>query len=112
MPTVHELYNEADRLKDEGKHDEAIAKLNELLAQDEKHVLAHLALAVLYFRTKNFEQSVRHGQRACELDPTDPFNFTAMSVTYQRAFAGTQNRQYIQLAEEAMARAHMLQGRH
>lgn len=112
MPTPHELYNEADKLKDQGQPEEAIAKLKEALAQDEKFTLAHLALAVLYHRVKNFDLSIQHGQRACEIDPNDPFNFTAMSVTYQRAFAGTQNRQYIQLAEEAMAKAHMLQGRH
>lgn len=112
MPTLHELYNEADKLKDQGQFDEAIAKLKEALAQDEKFTLAHLALAVLYHRVKNFDLSIQHGQKACEIDPNDPFNFTAMSVTYQRAFAGTQNRQYIQLAEDAMAKAHMLQGRH
>ena len=111
MPTIHELYNEADTLKDQGKFDEAIVKLNEALAIDENFTLAHLALAVVYYRVKNFELSVKHGQRACEIDPNDPFNFTAMSVTFQRAFAGTQNRQFIQLAEDAMAKAHMLQGR-
>lgn len=112
MPTVHELYNEADKLKDQGQNDKAIVKLKEALAQDGKFTLAHLALAVLYQRVKNFDLSIQHGQRACEIDPNDPFNFTALSVTYQRAFAGTQNRQFIQLAEDAMAKAHMLQGRH
>lgn len=110
MPTTHDLYNEADKLKDQGEFDQAIAKLNEALALDENFTLAHLALAVIYHRVKNFELSIKHGQRACEIDPHDPFNFTAMSVTYQRAFAGTQDRQYIQLAEDAMAKAHMLQG--
>ena len=111
MATVAEIYNEGEKLKDEGKVDEAIAKLHEVLAVDESHVLTHLTLAVLYIKAGKFEEAIRHGQRACELDPADAFNFTAMSVTYQRAFAGTQNHQYIQLAEDAMAKAHMLQGR-
>ena len=108
--TITQLTVEADKLKNEGKSAEAIAKLQELLALEPNHVLTHMTLSVLYYRTKQFEQSVQHAAKACEIEPTNPFNFTALSVTYQRAFAGTQNRAYIQLAEDAMARAHMLQG--
>ncbi len=46
--------------------------------------------------------------KACELEPQDSFNFTALSVTYQRAWAGTQDQQYITKAEDAMAKAQML----
>ncbi len=111
MTDVVALYNEAEKLKDDGKYDEAIAKLNELLEQDADYTLAHMALAVLYGRVGKHPEAVQHGQRACELEPEDAFSFTAMSVTYQRAFAGTQNHQYIQLAEDAMAKAHALQVR-
>lgn len=110
MSDVNAMYNDAEKLKDEGKLDEAIAKLNELLASDSSHVLSHLALAVIYGRVNQHEKAVEHGNRACELDPSDPFNFTAMSVTYQRAWQGTQKQEYIQLAEDAMAKAHALQG--
>ena len=109
MADLNELYKEADQLKDEGQLQEAIAKLNELLAQDDSHVLSHLALAVLYGRVDRHDDAIRHGEKACELDPTDAFNFTAMSVTYQRAWAGTQDQVYIQKAEEAKARADMVQ---
>lgn len=111
MADATQKYNEAEKLKDDGKYDEAIAKLSELLEEDESHVLSHLALAVLYEKTGKYEESVRHGQRVCELDPNDPFNFTALSVTFQRAFAGTQNQQFIQLAEDAMAKSQVLQSR-
>ena len=111
MSDVDELYNESEQLKAEGKFDEAIAKLAELLSMDESHVLSHLALAVLYGKVGKHDDAVKHGKRACELDPTDPFHFTAMSVTYQRAWQGTQVQEYIQLAETAMAQAHELEGR-
>ena len=111
MADLTAMYDQADRLKDEGKYEEAIDKLNEVLSEDPNYVLAHLALAVLFGRVNKHEEAVRHGQKACELEPDDAFNFTAMSVTYQRAFAATRNADYIPLAEDAMARAHALQQR-
>ncbi len=111
MADLTAMYDEADRLKDEGKYDESIAKLEAVLAEDEGYTLAHLALAVVYGRVGKHEDAVRHGVRACELEPEEAFNFTAMSVTYQRAFAGTQNRDFISLAEDAMAKANGLQHR-
>jgi Flp pilus assembly protein TadD len=104
MPDSHELYNEAEKLKDEGKLDEAIARLNDIVAQDPGFALAHSALAVLYGRVGRHQDAVRHAEKVCQLEPQDPFSFTAMSVTYQRAGM-------IPQAEEAMARARMLQQR-
>jgi tetratricopeptide (TPR) repeat protein len=109
MSEVDDLYREGEQLKDEGQDQEAIAKFQQVLDLDESYALAHFALAVMYGKAGKHEEAIKHGERACELDPSDPFSFTAMSVTYQRAFAGTQNPQYIQMAESAMARAHALQ---
>ncbi len=111
MSGVIEMYQEAESLKDEGKLDEAAVKLQEVLATDANHILSHLALAVVLGRLGKHAEAVAHGEKACEIEPTDPFNFTALSVTYQRAWAGTQNQQYIQAAEDAMAKAHALEGR-
>jgi Flp pilus assembly protein TadD len=111
MTDSHELYDKAEKLKDEGTNDEAIAVLCDLLAEDEGHTLSHLALAVLYGKVNQHEKAIEHGRRACELDPHDAFGFTALSVTYQRAWQGTQRQEYIQLAEEAMAQAHAIEGR-
>ena len=103
MPTNEQLYDEADKLKDDGKLDEAVAKLLELVAQDPNYALAHSALAVIYGRLKRHDEAIRHGQTVCQLEPNDPFSFTAMSVTYQRAGK-------IPEAEDAMAKARMMQG--
>ncbi len=111
MTSVNDLYSEADKLKDNGQLDEAIAKLTEALEVDPNHVISHLALAVLYGRVNKHDDAVKHGQKACELEPDEAFNFTAMSVTFQRAWQGTQKQEYIQMAEDAMAKAHILEGR-
>jgi tetratricopeptide (TPR) repeat protein len=106
------LYDEADKLKAEGKLDEAAAKLQEALAQDDGYALAHSALAVLLQRLGRHEEAIRHAVRVTELEPTDPFSFTALSVTYQRAFAGTNQMHYIRLAEDAMERSRILSQGH
>ena len=105
------LYDEADKLKDAGKLEEAVAKLNEALAVDPNYVLAHSALAVVKQRLGQHEEAIHHAQRACELEPDDPFNYTALSVTYQRAFAGTNDMRYIRMAEDAMEHSRILQSR-
>jgi tetratricopeptide (TPR) repeat protein len=104
MPTNEEIYDEAERLKDAGKLEEAAAKLVQLTELDPGYVLGHTALAMLYTKLRRYDEAVRHASKACELEPNDAFNFTALSVTFQRAGK-------IPEAEEAMAKARMLQGR-
>jgi tetratricopeptide (TPR) repeat protein len=111
MAEVDELYAQGEKLKDEGQYAESAAKFEEVLHLNEQMALAHFALAVVYGKLGEHEQAVQHGERGCALEPDDPFSYTALSVTYQRAFAGTRDPRYIQLAEEAMGRAHMLQSR-
>ncbi len=111
MADPHALYDEADKLKDAGKLDEAATKLNEALAAEANFGLAHAALAVVMQKLGRHEDAIQHAQKVCELEPNDPFSFTALSVTYQRAFAGTNDMQYIRLAEDAMERSRILQSR-
>lgn len=103
MPSTVELYDEATRLKGAGKLEEAVAKLHEILAVEPGHVLTHSALGVILQRLGKLEDAVAHAKKVCELEPTDPFSFTQLSVICQRCGK-------IPEAEEAMARAHMLQG--
>lgn len=110
MPTSDELYSQAEQLKEEGKLAEAVVTLDELLKQEETFALAHSALGVLLGKLGRHQEAIEHAKRVCQLEPNDAFSFTALSVIYQRAFAGTQNHQYIHLAEEAMARSRMIQG--
>ena len=109
MTEITDKYNAAEKLKDEGKLDEAIAMLNEILTEAPDHVLTHLTLGRIYTLQGEYDKAVEHGRKACELEPNEPFNFTALSVTYQRVFAGTQDHKYIQLAEDAMAESRRLE---
>lgn len=108
MSPVVKLYDEANSLKAEGKLEEAAVKLKEALGVDETYALAHSALAVVLQRLGQHEGAIEHALRVCELEPKDPFSYTALSVTYQRAFAGTQQMGYIRLAEDAMEQSRQL----
>ncbi|MEM1303465.1 MAG: tetratricopeptide repeat protein [Planctomycetota bacterium] len=110
MPTTVELYDEADQLKAAGDLDGAAAKLTEALRIDPEYALGYSALAVVEQKRGNHDAAIAHAKKVTELQPDDPFSFTALSVTYQRAYAGTNEMSYIQLAEDAMARSRMIEG--
>lgn len=104
MATLDELYDEASKLKSAGKLEEAVAKLEEILKIDPDHVLSHSALGVHLQKLGRPDEAIAHARRVTELEPNDPFSFTQLSVIYQRCGR-------IPEAEDAMAQAHMLQGR-
>jgi tetratricopeptide (TPR) repeat protein len=108
MSDVSELYDQADQLKEQGDLEGAAEKLQAALAIDETYALAHSAMAVVQQKLGDHETAVKHAARVCELEANDPFSFTAMSVTYQRAYAGTNNMDYIRLAEDAMEKSRIL----
>jgi Flp pilus assembly protein TadD len=105
MNPADQAYDEAIKLKDAGKLEEAAAKLNEILAGDPKHVLTHSALAVVCQKLGKLDDAVAHARRVTELEPNDPFSFTQLSVICQRCGK-------IQEAEDAMAQSRMMQGGH
>ena len=105
MKNADQIYDEATQLKGEGRLAEAVAKLEEALACDPNHILSHSALAVHLQKLGQPDKAISHAKRVVELDPNDPFSFTQLSVIFQRCGK-------IPEAEDAMARAHMLSGRH
>jgi tetratricopeptide (TPR) repeat protein len=105
------LYDEADKHKAAGELEQAAAKLEAALALNEEFALAHSALAVVLQKMGQHEEALTHAKRVAELEPMDPFSFTALSVTFQRAYAGTNNMEYIRLAEDAMERSRQLSQR-
>ena len=111
MSDAIEIYDQADKLKDEGKLEAAVAKFKEALAVDPNFALAHSALAIVEQKLGHHESAVQHAQKVCELAPDDPFSYTALSVILQRVYAGTGDMSFIRLAEDAMERSRMLSHR-
>jgi Flp pilus assembly protein TadD len=102
MPTPHELYDEAVRLKDQGDLNGAVGKLREVLSAEPGHTDTHSALAVYLQKLGDYEAAIEHAKKVVELLPQDPFSYTQLSVIYMRCGR-------IPEAEEAKARAHMVQ---
>lgn len=99
------LEKECEALRTGKQYEAAIDKAQEILKLDPQFVRAHLALAVLYEKVQKYQESCQHAEQACALEPSDSFNFAALSVTYQRAFEGTRDPAFIEKAEYAMARS-------
>jgi predicted Zn-dependent protease len=85
VQTADQRYDEAIELQQAGKLDEAVAKLESLVADQPDFALAHAALSVFYGKLDRHDKAVEHAQKVCELDPDDPFSFMAMSLICQRA---------------------------
>jgi len=67
-PEILAMEKEADQLKNDGKHPEAIEKHLEILKVDENFVRSHLALAVLYHKTETHDKSVAHAEKDARSD--------------------------------------------
>jgi Flp pilus assembly protein TadD len=103
MATRDERYAEAERLKNAGDLAAAVAAREVLVADEPEFALAHSALAAWCTRLERHQDAVRHARRVVELEPRDPFSYTALSVACMRAGM-------IPEAEDALARSRMLQG--
>jgi len=93
----------AERQKDSGDLAGAVSMLEAVIADDPDFALAHSALAAWCTRLERHHDAVRHARRVVELEPKDPFSYTALSVACMRAGL-------IPEAEDALARSRMLQG--
>lgn len=108
MSNVTERYREAEKLKNSGQPEEAAKVLRSLLEDEPSHALSHMALARILTALAQHDDAVSHAEKACELEPTDAINFSLLSLTYQRAYAGTGDLRFIRMAEDAMARSRSL----
>ncbi|APZ94313.1 tetratricopeptide repeat protein [Fuerstiella marisgermanici] len=99
-----QMYDAANALKDAGDLEGAVEALFKVLEVDPDHLHANMALGVHLQKLGRLDESIKHAVRVTEIQPDDPFSFTQLSVIYQRCGR-------IPEAEDAMAQAHVLQGR-
>ena len=97
-------YREANKLKAAGDLEGATDQLLALVADHPGHEPSHCALAVYLQRLGRDEEAITHAQKVAEMNPDDSFSFSQLSVIYQRCGR-------IQEAEDAMAKARMIQMR-
>jgi Flp pilus assembly protein TadD len=90
-------YAAAEQIKDSGDLAAAVAALEAVVADDPGY-----ALAAWCTRLERHDDAVRHARRVCELEPNDPFSYTALSVACMRGGR-------IAEAEDALARSRMMQ---
>ena len=102
MSNEVQRYDEAIELQQNGHVDEAVAKLEQLVADHPEYGLAHAALSVFYQKLDRNDEAIEHAAKVCELEPEDPFSFVAMSTICQKAGR-------IAEAEHALAQAHQAQ---
>ena len=105
MTDREDRYAAAETLNNEGKLAEAVASLEALVAEQPDFALAHSALAAWCTRLERHEEAIQHARKVCEMEPKDPFSYTALSVACMRGGRITE-------AEDALARSRMLQGGH
>ncbi len=101
MPSKEELYDEAIELQQQGKMEEAIAKLRQLAADEPAYALAYAALGVFMSRLDRHDEAIEHARKVCELEPQDPFSFVAMSLICQKAGNNSEAEQAMIAAQQA-----------
>lgn len=103
MSSRDERYDAAQATKDAGRLADAVTEMEAVVADHPDFALAYSALAAWCTRLERHDDAVKHARRVCELEPRDPFSFTALSVACMRAGR-------IAEAEDALARSRMMQG--
>ena len=98
MPTADKLYDEAIELQQAGKLEEAVGKLEQLVAAEPGYALAYSGLSVFCGKLGRHADALLYAQKVCELEPDDPFSFMSLSLICQRAGL-------IPEAEQAMGQA-------
>lgn len=101
--TPEQRYDTAQKTKDAGRLAEAVGELQAVVADHPDFALAYSALAAWCTRLERHEEAIAYARKVCELEPHDPFSFTALSVACVRAGR-------IADAEDALARSRALQG--
>ncbi|HID76288.1 MAG TPA: hypothetical protein EYP56_09870 [Planctomycetaceae bacterium] len=106
MPTIHERYDEAIAMQQQGDLEGAVGKLHELLEDEPDYALAHAALSVFYSKMEKHDEAVQHARKVCDLESADPFSYIALSLICQKAGLIGEAEHAMMLARQAQMAAH------
>jgi cytochrome c-type biogenesis protein CcmH/NrfG len=103
MKAVRSAFDQGVALSNEGKHDEAVAKFNEVIAAAPKCVECYNNIGTVYTRKQDYDQAETAFKKALEINPqsADAYNGLATVYNAQKKF---------DQAAEASAQAQKLAG--
>lgn len=101
MADAKELFLAGKKLKEAKQHAEAVEKLQECLAVDDKYVFALHAIVQSLTELGRHEEAIEHGKKIIELEPGDHFSYIALSRAYQRAGMIPEAEHYLMLGNQA-----------
>lgn len=84
MSELRSLYQDAFNLFVAGKHDEAVAAYQRVLARDARFSLAYQGLAEVYSRMNRLDDAIATIRKAIECDPDEALFHTSLSRFLQR----------------------------
>ena len=85
-------------LKDLGKYEDAIQKLEVGLLEDEERPDLHNTLGVCYFKQENYKQAIVHFQRAVDLNPSSGIDYANLGVNYSKLGKTEQAVEFLTIA--------------
>ena len=85
MSTLQDQYDDAMYDFSTGAYDQAIAKLQRVLAVDPEHFEAQLALGMAFYRKGNYAAAIAEGLKAERLRPHEQLVHTNLSLFYMKA---------------------------
>jgi Tfp pilus assembly protein PilF len=83
--SLQEQYDDAMFDFSGGSFEQAIAKLQKILAQEPQHFDAQLALGMAYYRKGDYAAAITEGHKAEKLRPKEQLVHTNLSLFYMKA---------------------------
>jgi len=84
MADIQERYDDAMFDFSQANYDSAIAKFQQMLAEDPNYFDAQLSLGMAYYRKGDYESAIREGHKAEKLRPQEQLVHTNLSLFYMK----------------------------
>jgi cytochrome c-type biogenesis protein CcmH/NrfG len=82
VAAVKAAFEEGVTFSNAGKHDEAIAKFNEVIAQAPKCVECYTNIGAIHTRKKEYDQAEAAYKKAIEVNPSSPEAYMGLATVY------------------------------